>query len=33
MNSTVRTIGVVILQCTVAWLMAVLVYHVGGLLF
>ena len=33
MNSTVRTIGVVILQCTVAWLMAVLVYHVGVLLF
>ena len=32
MNSTLRTIGVVVLQCVVAWLMALLIYHVGGLL-
>ena len=32
MNSTLRTVGVVVLQCVVAWLMALLIYHVGGLL-
>ena len=33
MNSTVRTVGVVIIQCVVAWIMAVLVYQVGCILF
>ena len=33
MNSTVRTVGVVIIQCVVAWIMAALVYQVGGILF
>lgn len=33
MNSTVRTVGVVILQCVVAWVMAALVYQVGCILF
>ncbi len=32
MNSTLRTVGVVVLQCVVAWFMALLIYHVGGLL-
>ena len=31
MNSTLRTIGVVVLQCVVAWLVAALVFHVGML--
>lgn len=33
MNSTLRTVGVVVLQCVVAWIMALIVYHVGGLFF
>lgn len=33
MNSTVRTVGVVIIQCVVAWIMAALVYQVGCILF
>lgn len=33
MNSTFRTVGVVVLQCVVAWIMALIVYHVGGLFF
>ena len=33
MNSTVRTVGVVIIQCVVAWIMAALVYQVGYILF
>ncbi len=33
MNSTIRTVGIVILQCVVAWVMAAIVYHVGGFLF
>ena len=33
MNSTLRTVGIVILQCVVAWVMAAIVYHVGGFLF
>lgn len=33
MNSIVRTVGVVILQCVVAWIMAALVYQVGCILF
>lgn len=32
MNSTVRTVGVVIIQCVVAWIMAALVYQVGCIL-
>ena len=33
MNSTIRTVVIVILQCVVAWVMAAIVYHVGGFLF
>lgn len=33
MNSTLRTVGVVIMQCVVAWIMAAIVYHIGGILF
>ena len=33
MNSTVRTVAVVIIQCVVAWIMAALVYQVGCILF
>ena len=32
LNSTVKTIGVVVLQCVIAWLVAWLVYQVGVLL-
>ena len=31
MNSTVKMIGVVILQCAVAWLIAFIVYQVGSI--
>lgn len=33
MNSSAKAAGVVILQCVVAWVMAVLIYHIGGLFF
>ncbi len=32
LNSTVKTIGVVIMQCAVAWVMAFIVYNIGGIL-
>ena len=33
MNSTLGTVGVVVLQCVVAWAVAFIVYHIGGLFF
>ncbi|MDD7112978.1 MAG: ferrous iron transport protein B [Lachnospiraceae bacterium] len=33
MNSTVRTVFVVVMQCVVAWIMAAIVYQIGGLFF
>ena len=32
LNSTVKTAGVVVMQCAVAWLVAFAVYQIGGLL-
>lgn len=33
LNSTLATVGVVLMQCAVAWLAAFVVYQIGGLLF
>ncbi len=33
MNSTLRSVGVVILQCVVAWIIALIIYHIGGLFY
>lgn len=33
MNSTVKTIGIIIMQCVVAWIVAWLVYLVGGFIW
>ena len=32
LNSTAKTAGVVVMQCAVAWLVALIVYRIGGLL-
>ena len=32
LNSTVKTVGVVVMQCTVAWFVAFVAYQLGGLL-
>ena len=32
LNSTVQTVGVVVLQCVVAWVMAFIVYNIGVIL-
>lgn len=32
LNSTIQTVGVVVMQCVIAWVMAFIVYNIGGIL-